>query len=148
MAPGVLSRADRTMLASAIAEDGVQIEPEVPIVAEYGLHGVVGPAGDVTTFALVRQRCDARGAWLATERASLASDDERAIADAVTREAERAGGALARAGYFGPFGVDAFTYRGASGAVAVQPRSEVNARYGMGFAVGVGRADRVAAIAL
>ena len=44
--------------------------------------------------------------------------------------------ALAGSGYFGPFGIDAFTYRNADGTVALQPRSEINARYSMGFAIG------------
>ena len=51
-------------------------------------------------------------------------------------EAERVARALSGAGYFGPFGVDAFTYRDRVGNVCVQPRSEINARYTMGFAVG------------
>ena len=48
-------------------------------------------------------------------------------------------GALLPAGYFGPFGVDAYTYRGRAGASVFQPRSEINARYSMGFAAGWGR---------
>ena len=49
-------------------------------------------------------------------------------------EAERVAAALSAAGYFGPFGVDAYTYRERGGAIALQPRSEINARYTMGFA--------------
>jgi hypothetical protein len=68
---------------------------------------------------------------------------EPASADAPTgprllEEARRVGLALAQAAYFGPFGVDAFTYRDRAGALQLQPRSEINARYTMGFAVGFG----------
>ena len=52
-------------------------------------------------------------------------------------EAKRVGEALAAAGYFGPFGVDAYSYRGPLNAIHLQPRSEINARYSMGFAVGL-----------
>ena len=59
--------------------------------------------------------------------------------DAIARETERAGRALHEAGYFGPCGVDAFTYE-RGGAVVRRARSEINARYSMGFAVGFGGA--------
>ena len=54
-------------------------------------------------------------------------------------ERERVASALRQAGYFGPFGIDGYTYRGPGGAVCLQPRSEINARYSMGFAVGMGQ---------
>ena len=41
--------------------------------------------------------------------------------------------ALRGEGYFGPFGVDAYSYRDAAGALRLQSRSEINARYTMGF---------------
>jgi hypothetical protein len=113
---------------------GVQIEPNVHVVDEYGLHGFVSRDGLVRVGALTRQRTDASGAWLASERAEGAPQDVR---DAIAREAERFGRALALAGYIGPFGVDAFTYE-AGGEVVLRARSEVNARYSMGFAVGFG----------
>ena len=71
--------------------------------------------------------------------------DEAAHADwarALRREVERVGAALHEAGYFGPFGVDAFTWRDRAGALRLQPRSEVNARWSMGFAAsGLWRID-------
>jgi len=49
------------------------------------------------------------------------------------------GEALVRIGYFGPFGVDAYLYR-RSTEDAEDPRwnlrSEINARYSMGWALG------------
>ena len=58
--------------------------------------------------------------------------------EALTTELARVAGALCAAGYFGPFGLDAYTYRGGDGIVCLQPRSEINARYSMGFALGFG----------
>ena len=126
--------ADVPFLASWIEEGGVQIEPNVRVVREYALHGRVA-GGAVRLGALTEQRTDATGAWTATELARDAPDE---IARAVRDEADRAGRALAGAGYFGPFGVDAFTYEDA-GRVVLRARSEVNARYTMGFAVGFGK---------
>lgn len=48
-------------------------------------------------------------------------------------EVERTARALAAAGYFGPFGIDGFSYRQADGGVAFNPRCEINARFTMGY---------------
>ncbi len=120
----VVDRVDDAVLAylrAGMREGGVMIEPNVRISAEYARHGFLTPGGALTVGHLVRQRCDAHGQWLSTERV----DSGPAI------ELEPVAEALHRAGYFGPFGVDAFVYDG-----GVQPRSEINARYSMGYAVG------------
>jgi hypothetical protein len=57
--------------------------------------------------------------------------------EALLEAAHGAAAALAAAGYFGPFGVDAYRYA-AAGVMAYNPRSEINARYSMGWAVGMG----------
>ncbi len=118
---------DVAFLTKWIDEAGAQIEPNVRITREYALHGFIASAR-VTLGALTEQRTDASGAWITTE---LAKDAPREIADAIERETERAGRALERAGYFGPFNVDAFAYEG-----GFRARSEINARYSMGFGVG------------
>jgi hypothetical protein len=130
-----LSPKDRGFLHAALAKGGAQIEPNVAIVDEYALHGVIAPDAAFTLGTVVRQRCDAHGAWVATERiedvTALGALPERLV-----EEACRVARALAGAGYFGPFGIDAFTYRDHDGATRLQPCSEINARYSMGFAVG------------
>ena len=55
-------------------------------------------------------------------------------------ELDRAAEALRAAGYFGPFGIDAFTWEGDDGTVHLHRRSEINARYSMGWAIGMGDA--------
>jgi hypothetical protein len=122
--------ADVAFLASWIGEGGAQIEPNVHIVHEYALHGYVTD-GDVRLGVLTEQRVDASGAWIGTELASEPSPE-------ISAEAERAARALVNAGYFGPFNVDAFTYEDGD-RVVLRARSEINARYSMGFAVGFGR---------
>jgi hypothetical protein len=133
-------------LRVGLAKGGVQIEPNVAIETEYAIHGVLvqGMQGDsVVLGALVRQRCDPHGAWLATEPiADHREREEEEVADRMTEEARTVARALAGAGYFGPFGVDGYTYRDRAGVLRLQPRSEINARYSMGFATGWGRPGR------
>jgi hypothetical protein len=151
--PGKLVDADHALLRAAMSEGGLQIEPNVGLVAEYAMHGRLSEHGDATFGRLVEQRCDARGQWLSTSvvegaTVALAPDNPRTygvasatvgVAELLDDEVRRVARALHEAGYFGPFGIDAFVYRDAEGRNLLQPRSEINARYSMGFAVGFGR---------
>jgi hypothetical protein len=119
------------------AHGGVQIEPQVTILVEYAIHGRLPAEGGPPIFGpIVLQRCDARGAWVATEPI-VQADLPGAVVTALPEEARRVAVALHTAGYFGPFGIDAFTYRDGAGRPMLQPRSEINARYSMGFAAGL-----------
>jgi len=119
-----------------LSRGGVQIEPNVAIDREYAIHGLLGQDGSLREGTLVRQRCDRNGAWVATE--PLAAEDRSGdVLDRMTEELRRVARALFEAGYFGPFGIDAFAYHDRLGALLLQPRSEINARYSMGFAVGL-----------
>ena len=141
VAAGELDPRAQAFLRDAIHEGGAQLEPNVSIDLELAQHGLLAAHGSVRLGALVRQRCDARGAWRATERI----DDLVALGDCpalLRAEAQRVARALAAEGYFGPFGIDAFLYRDRAGARRLQPRSEINARYSMGFAIGFGRQPR------
>ncbi len=134
-----LTAADVAFVRAGLARGGLQIEPDVRIVEECAIHGVLGADGSLEEGELVRQRCDARGAWVATERVVAAEPGALRIARAPMREEfARVAAALRAAGYHGPFGVDGFVYDDADGTPAVQPRSEINARYSMGFPVGFG----------
>ena len=136
IAAGIVGDADRSFLRAAIEDDGgVQIEPEVTIVRELGIHGLLERDRPVRLGRLVEQVCDARGQWLET---TVAEDVDRGTAEAITREARMVAAALTAAGYWGPFGIDAFVWRDLGGEVELQPRSEINARYSMGFPVGFG----------
>jgi hypothetical protein len=134
--PGPVTDADLAFLRAGLERGGVQIEPQVVLVQEVAIHGVVAADGSLRAGALVRQRCDARGAWVTTE--PIAPGSEPAVASRMAEELRRVADALHGAGYFGPFGIDAFSYSDRDGRPGFQPRSEVNARYSMGFAVGLG----------
>jgi hypothetical protein len=134
---------DIALVASWLdAGPGVQIEPNVVIEREYAMHAFIAQDGSLRTGEIVAQRCDARGAWVTTERIASPRDALGGAADRLPQEVNRVAVALFTAGYFGPFGVDAYTYRDRCGALAFQPRSEINARYSMGFTVGFGPATR------
>ena len=131
IAVGALSDADAQFIATSVARDGgLQLEPEVTIVRELALHGLIDAEGALRSGRLVAQRCDDTGQWLE----SVPLDED---VPALREEAMRVAAALHAAGYFGPFGIDAFEYRDGD-RVALNVRSEINARYSMGWAVGMG----------
>ena len=133
-----IDAADHAWIAASIAAgDGLQIEPWVDLDLDAGLHGFLAPSGDLVIGAPTVQRTDAAGAWRASLPAApgdLSADEERALFAAM----EATAAALREAGYFGPFGIDAFRYRDEAGATRWNPRGEINARYSMGWAVGMG----------
>lgn len=133
---------DRFLDATFAAGDGCEIAPWVDRCGDLALHGHLS-GRDLVVGSPTAQRCDDRGAWIDTTRAS-ADDLTPAERAALFQALEEAAEALAQAGYFGPFGVDAFRYRDARGTVRFEPRCEINARYSMGWAVGMGdrRPDR------
>lgn len=121
---------------NAFAEDGLLAEPFVARALDLGLHGWLAPGGALSVGALTRQVCDDRGAWVETrlcEEGAL-SRSEIGLIEEIFLDTARG---LSEAGYHGPFGVDAFVWRDDAGARRLQPRSEVNARYSMGWAVGM-----------
>ena len=107
------------------------IEPWVVVTREYTRSGLVRRDGTVALSAPCLQETHSSGAWLSTERASrgaVSREDDAVLEEATARAGER----LAQAGYFGPFGIDAFRYRARlGGGDVLQPMSEINARLTM-----------------
>lgn len=126
-----VARGDLSFLAAWLVE-GVVIEPEVSIVSEWARHALLAEDGTLAMGRLVHQVCDARGQWLRSE-----PGEEPTIERALAEELVEVGAALHAAGYFGPFGVDAYLYRRRAGGLALQRRSEINARYSMGWPCGM-----------
>jgi hypothetical protein len=139
--PSSVTDSDLAFVRTALTQGGIQLEPDVAITDEYAIHGLIAQNGSLRIGALVRQRCNLRGAWVSTERVDVPCEVLGDIPARMQRETDLVAGALSREGYFGPFGVDAFCYRDREEKIHLQPRSEINARYTMGFAVGWGRPD-------
>ena len=128
-----LDEQDRRWLERSLAQGGVQLEPLVAIELETVVHGQVGEAGAVELGPPRVQEVDRGGAWSST-RDSLAGEltaEERAR---LLEGAGAVGTALARAGYFGPFGVDGLVWIAPGGERVLRTVSEVNPRYTMGWA--------------
>lgn len=120
------------------AAQGLQLEPWVERRGDYAIHGFLSVAGRLTFGAPTRQLCDARGVWQGTTRSH---DLSHAELDALHEEGRRVADSLHESGYFGPFGVDAFRYvdvHAERETTRFNPRCEVNARYTMGWAIGMG----------
>ncbi|MDQ3031484.1 MAG: hypothetical protein M3Y87_03635 [Myxococcota bacterium] len=127
--PARLSDADRAWIAASLRKGAVYVEPRVEIARELSVHcWARGGRADVRS---IREQCvRPDGAWLSSDRAAeLDASLERAVVDT----AERVGRALIDAGYSGPYGVDAYSWRTPTGALALRALSEINPRYVMGW---------------
>jgi hypothetical protein len=132
---GELTGSDVVWARAALRLGGLQLEPLVEIEVEYVLHGHICEDGSFGLGPVCIQECDDNGAWFETRQA-LGSELAQSDRDAIEDEGQRVAQALAAARYFGPFGIDAFRWRGAGGQCGLQPRSEINARYTLGWRVG------------
>jgi hypothetical protein len=134
--PANLDATDRGWIDATLRlGDGVQLEPLVERTLDLGLHGWLDEDGTCTLGQVTIQHTDATGAWQETHIATELFPDER---NRLEQEARMAAEALHAAGYFGPFGLDAFRWRAPDGDHHLQPRCEINARYSMGWAIGMG----------
>ena len=126
-----LTAADQSWLeASWRTREGLQVEPFMQLELDCALHGWLAEDGACTFGQPTTQEVDANGAWQSTRLATELTGNEF---ESLAQEAQRTAAALHRAGYFGPFGIDGFRFEGG----AFQPRSEINARYSMGWAIGM-----------
>ena len=139
-----LSADDRRWLADSLRQGGLLGEPWLEIEREVCLHGVLEPGGGTELGQPCWQHTDAQRAWLASTRVrpgELTAEARRAL----LRSAEHAAQALSEAGYFGPFGADAYFWRTPQGPLMLNPLGELNARYTMGFSVGMSAQKTAAA---
>jgi len=127
---------ERAWLIASLRRGPLVVEPWVEILCEYTRSGWVRPDGAVIVSPPCFQAVSREGAWRRTEaaeRGELAREDDRRLEEACAR----AGEALAAAGYHGAFGIDAFRHRTAAGASALNPLSEINARFTMDWTTGM-----------
>ncbi|MCC7541857.1 MAG: hypothetical protein IT379_36900 [Deltaproteobacteria bacterium] len=130
------SAADLAWVRASMAAGGLQIEPFVEVALEVALHGHVDASGACRRGKPCVQTCDAFGTWRhsrVAEPGEIGDAEQEALRSAFDETAV----ALANAGYFGPFGIDAFRWRAPDGALRFRPRSEINARFTMGYPVGM-----------
>jgi hypothetical protein len=133
---GRIEPSDRAWIDASLKHgDGLQVEPWVERDGDFVVHGRIEKTGVTQLGCVCVQVCDARGAWQQTTRivdGVLSSAEQRALLEV----AEATASTLSSAGYFGPFGIDSYRYHHGR-ARRMNPRSEINARYTMGWAVGM-----------
>lgn len=128
----LLTPDDRRWLTDSLRAGPLLCEPNYELIAEYTAHGYVDGEG-LIAGGLCQQRCDTYGQVTGIERVS----PDAATAQALNAMRERLAEALWAAGYWGPFGFDAFSYPSANG-VRLNPLSDVNARFSLGWSIGMG----------
>lgn len=114
------------------AERGFLRERQLELREEWALHAWVDAAG-LLLGQPCRQWCDGWGRVVRLERARLAREPARALSES----AEQVARALTEAGYFGPFGIDAFSAETAYGST-FNALGEINARFSLGWSIGMG----------
>jgi hypothetical protein len=124
-------------LGVSLEQDGVIVEPLVSPKLELSLHGFVWQGGRCELGRICVQQVTERGVFRGV-RLAQPGELSPAESEALFLQGERVARALHEAGYFGPFGLDAYRYEadGESGFCAL---SEINARYTMGFVTGFPR---------
>lgn len=106
-------------------------EPWLHRAGDLGVCAVVRPGGAVEQRAPHTLLTNARGGFLGiSQLPPPLSDAQRAQ---LTHTVSAAGAALHRAGYTGPYNLDAFLYRAASGELRLRPLCEINARISFGW---------------
>jgi hypothetical protein len=124
-------------IEASLKNDGLIVEPLVMPTLELSLHGFLWRDGRWELGRPCVQTVSQRGVFQgvrAAEGGELTSREETQLFE----RGERVALALARAGYFGPFGIDAYRYRlGTRSDFCAL--SEINARYTMGFVTGFPR---------
>jgi len=121
----------------SLAQDGLIIEPLVTPTLEVSLHGFLWQSGHFELGRICVQEVTERGVFRGV-RLALAGELSSIESVSLFDQAERVALALHEAGYFGPFGIDAYRYRLGT-SLEFCTLSEINARYTMGFAIGFPR---------
>ena len=136
LAAGRPDAAEHAWLVAGLRRGPLLVEPWVQVRREYTRCGWVGGDASVAIAPPYFQSTTAQGAWTRSDEAGaseVGAEDDRVLEEVVAR----AGAALAEAGYFGPFGIDAFRYLDSQGRERLNPMSEINARYTMDWSLGL-----------
>jgi hypothetical protein len=135
---GELSKDDQRWIADSIRLGGLFMEPAVDIVAEFSLHGLLRQSR-----LLVGKTCRFHtDAWGAPETMVVA-EPERVRDSALVETLERVAEGLARAGYFGPLGIDAYYWRHHE-STRFNSLGELNATFTLAWSLGMGSAPDAA----
>jgi hypothetical protein len=122
-------------LRASLQQGGVRVEPLLRIEQEFAIHGWIQESGDTQIGLPCAQTCGEHGTWTDT-RAVLAHELRAGEAAALQESAQRVAFALVATGYYGPFGVDAYRWLDDAREGHLNPLSEINARFTLGWGIG------------
>jgi len=127
---GQWSATDESWSRVSLRMGAVYVLPRVEVELEVSLHGRI-EGKELRVGRPTLSSVDANGQWISARvsQDELSPQEQTSLQDAFNDAAR----ALRTAGYFGPFGIDAFRHTG-----GFHPLSEINARYSMGWPVGMG----------
>lgn len=117
---------------------GLQVEPLVDIEAELCLHIWIGEGGTYLPGELLLQTVDTMGTFMFA-RPMTEEDDAGWIEEAMGKALLQLGASAARAGYFGPLGLDGFLWRDDEGRLRLRVASDLNARFSMAWFQGMAK---------
>jgi hypothetical protein len=124
-------------LHDSLTRGGILVEPWVHIVRELSLHGFIGATTTVfgEPCALVSDEFGAPTSVTMLCEPGTSTTDHAVprVRDAALTAAE----SLRSIGYFGPFGIDAFVFRGER-SEHLNPLCDLNARFTLGWSTGMG----------
>lgn len=122
-------------LVASLRRGPLVVEPWVEVEREYTRSGWVHRSGEISISRPCFQQTTRHGAWTGTECAG-AGEVPRADDERLARTMSVVGAALHEAGYFGPYGIDAYRHRAHDGTQRslLNPLSEINARFTMDWA--------------
>jgi hypothetical protein len=104
-------------------------EPWMDRTEDFGVSVLLGPS-DLRIVGIHGQQVDRKGQFAGIDLHPDLSDQDR---HQLLETVETVAAALRRAGYVGPFGIDAWRYRREDGSIVLNPLGEINARMTFGL---------------
>lgn len=123
------AKARRTVERLFERHGALLFEPWLERTADFGVSALL-TGSELRIVGLHGQKVDRKGQFTAIDLAPAISSADRAL---LLETAEAVAAALRLAGYVGPFGIDAWSYRGWDGESVLNPLGEINARMTFGL---------------
>lgn len=128
--PGLADpKARRTVERLFEVHGALLFEPWMDRIADFGVSAIL-TSQELRIVGIHGQRVDRKGQFAGIDLEPELTETERG---ALLRTAKAVSGFLRAAGYVGPFGIDAWTYKAADGAVLLNSLGEINARMTFGL---------------
>ncbi len=131
--PGLIDPKARRTVERLFAYHGaLYFEPWMERTEDFGVSALLADGADaeLRIVGIHRQRVDRKGQFEGIDLDAGLSAQDR---DRLLQTVEAVAAALRREGYAGPFGIDAWRYRRADGALILNPLGEINARMTFGL---------------